>query len=67
MAEKFQRAAATAVWLGRYIPSHDETHDLAEGIGKQLDEFRAYIAEARTPEQADEAVKELIQALAAAT
>ena len=59
---KFVDIAGPTVLLGRTIPAHDETFDLAESIGKQLDEFRAYIAEVRDAGQADAAVAELLTA-----
>jgi hypothetical protein len=62
----FQEVAGPTVFVGRTIPSHDETHDLAESIGKQLDAFRAYITTARSAEQADAAVRELLEAFLAA-
>lgn len=49
--------------MGRTIPAHDETLDLAESIGQKLDEFQHYIASVRSVGQADEAVKELLTAL----
>lgn len=63
---KFEQIATASVFMGIYIPSHDETHDLAESIGKQLDEFRAYVIEVRDEDQADAAVKELLTNLLAA-
>lgn len=51
------------VLAGRSIPAHDETMDLAESIGQQLDAFRSYIASVRSEEQADDAVKELLAEL----
>lgn len=56
-------AATTAVTMGDYIPMHDQTFDLAEGIAEQLQEFRQYVASVRTEEQADLAVTELLTAL----
>lgn len=58
-----KQAAATAVVMGDYIPMHDETFDLAESIGTQLQEFREYIESVRDAEQADAAVTELLTAL----
>lgn len=59
----FKETAARTTLMGDYIPSHDETHDLAESIGAQLDTFQAYVAEIRDPEQAEGAVSELLTAL----
>lgn len=61
---KFKAVAVSAVVMGQNIPAHDETCDIAESIGQQLDAFRAYVASVRSEEQADEAVKELIIAFA---
>lgn len=61
----FKSAAETAVLIGDYIPSHDETHDLAESIGTQLDQFQAYVTEVRDADQAEGAVAELLTALLA--
>lgn len=63
MASPFTATAVTTVIIGRTIPAHDETMDLAEAIGQKLDEFRAYVARERSEAQADEAVKELLTAL----
>lgn len=62
MAKKFVDVAGPTVFLGDSIPAHDATHDLADSIGKQLDEFRNYVASVRDSEQAAAAVKELLQA-----
>jgi len=59
---KFVSVAATAVLAGSFIPAHDETFDLAESIGKQLDAFREYVASVRDAQQADDAVAELLAA-----
>lgn len=58
----FVAVATSTVLGGAYIPAHDETFDLAESIGTQLDAFRAYVAEVRDAQQADAAVTELLQA-----
>lgn len=60
-----KQVAISTVLGGRTIPAHDETFDLAESIGAQLDAFREYVAGARSPEQADEAVRELLETLLA--
>lgn len=62
MAKKFVDVAGPTVFMGDNIPSHDETHDLAEVIGTKLDEFRDYVESVRDAEQADDAVVELLQA-----
>jgi hypothetical protein len=59
----FKETAARTTLMGDYIPSHDETHDLAESIGAQLDAFQAYVAEVRDPDQAEGAVAELLAEL----
>lgn len=60
--EAFAAVATATVFLGNTIPAHDETFDLAESIGSQLDAFREYVAEARDAQQADAAVTELLTA-----
>lgn len=65
MASPFTATAVITVVMGRTIPAHDETMDLAESIGQKLDEFRHYVASVRSEGQADEAVKELLTALLA--
>lgn len=60
--EAFASVGTATVLAGAYIPAHDETFDLAESIGAQLDEFREYVAEARDAKQADAAVTELLTA-----
>ena len=62
MSFPYTATAVTTVIIGRAIPAHDETMDLAEVIGQKLDEFRNYIESVRSAEQADEAVKELLTA-----
>jgi hypothetical protein len=62
MASPYTAEAVGIVLIGRAIPAHDETMDLAEAIGQKLDEFRNYIESVRSAEQADEAVKELLTA-----
>lgn len=62
---KFVDVAGPTVFMGNNIPSHDETHDLAESIGKQLDQFRDYVESVRDSKQADAAVVELLQAFMA--
>jgi hypothetical protein len=59
---KFVSVAASTVLAGSFIPAHDQTFDIAESIGTQLDEFRAYVASARDADQADNAVAELLTA-----
>jgi hypothetical protein len=59
----FKETADRTVLMGDYIPSHDETHDLAESIGGQLDAFQTYVANVRDDEQAEGAVAELLTAL----
>lgn len=59
---KFIDVVGPTVFMGNNIPSHDETHDLAELIGAKLDEFRDYVASVRDSDQADDAVVELLQA-----
>ena len=61
----FKEIAARTTLMGDYIPSHDETHDLAGSIGAQLDAFQAYVASVRDEEQAEGAVAELLTALLA--
>lgn len=63
MVGKLDAVATTTAFVGRTIPAHDETLDLASTIGKSLDEFRAYIASVRSESQADAAVTELLTAL----
>lgn len=60
---QYENIASAAVLVGDNIPAHDETFDLAESIGAKLDEFREYIASVRDAEQADAAVKELLETL----
>jgi redox-sensitive bicupin YhaK (pirin superfamily) len=59
----FRSEAYRAVITGDFIPAHDETTDLAESIGEQLDAFRAYVASVRDAEQAEAATAELLTAL----
>lgn len=59
---RFEDAAAPTVWAGNYIPAHEDTLELAESIGSRLDAFREYVTSVRDEKQADEAVKELLQA-----
>lgn len=58
----FGEVATSTVVGANYIPSHDRTFDLAEGIGEKLDAFRSYVAQVRDEEQADNAVHELLAA-----
>ena len=58
----FASVAIDTVLGGNYIPAHDETFDIAAAIGGQLDQFRTYVTEVRDAEQADNAVKELLEA-----
>lgn len=58
----FATVATATVLGGDFIPAHDQTFDIAEAIGRHLDEFRKYVAEVRDPEQADNAVTELLTA-----
>ena len=58
----FAAVGTATVLAGKFIPAHDETFDLAESIGTQLDEFRAHIAKERDAKQADAAVTELLKA-----
>lgn len=62
----FSSVATNTVLAGAFIPAHDQTFDIAESIGTQLDEFRAYVASVRDEEQASNAVAELIAAFEAA-
>jgi len=57
----FKDEASGIVLSGGYIPAHDRTFDLAEDIGTQLDAFRQYVTNVREAEQADNAVRELLQ------
>lgn len=59
----FVQAATSTVLMGRNIPAHDETFDLAQAIGEKLNEFHEYIASVRDGEQADAAVTELLSNL----
>lgn len=59
---KFAEVSGPTVFMADYIPSHDETHDLADEIGAKLDEFRAYVASVRDEDQAADAVRELLEA-----
>jgi hypothetical protein len=59
---KFADVAGPTVLMADYIPSHDETHDLADEIGAKLDEFRDYVASVRDEDQAADAVRELLEA-----
>jgi hypothetical protein len=61
----YRYAGVSAALIGSFIPAHDETFDLAESIGNQLDEFREYVASVRDAEQADNAVTELLVAFKA--
>lgn len=63
MSFPYTATAITTAVIGASIPAHDETIDLAESIGNQLDAFHKYVASVRSTEQADEAVKELLTAL----
>lgn len=62
MSAQFAAVGTATVLGGDYIPAHDQTFDLAESIGTQLDAFRAYVTEVRDAEQADNAVEELLAA-----
>lgn len=57
----------TAVFVGDYLPAHDEVFDAAEVIAMSLRTLHAYITQARSPEQADEALAEMGRAIATAT
>lgn len=61
---EFKATAVSTVLAGRFIPAHDETFDIAESIGGQLEAFREYVARVRDESQADNAVAELLTALA---
>ena len=63
MASPLTATAVTTAVMGDNIPAHDETIDLAESIGQQLDAFREYIVTVRNREHADAAVVELLTAL----
>jgi hypothetical protein len=65
MAYPFTATAVSTVFMGKNIPAHDETLDLAESIGQKLDAFRDYVTSVRDAEQAGDAVKELLTALLA--
>lgn len=59
---KFTAVATATVLGGSFIPAHDQTFDIAAAIGGQLEQFRAYVAEVRDAEQADNATEELLAA-----
>jgi hypothetical protein len=61
----FADVAAPTVMGGNYIPAHDMTFDLAEGIGHALDAFQAYVTQVRDEDQANNAVHELLAAFTA--
>lgn len=62
MTTPFTTVATATVLGGDFIPAHDQTFDIAEAIGRHLEEFRKYVAKVREPEQADNAVTELLTA-----
>lgn len=62
----FKAVATSTVFAGMAIPAHDQTFDLAESIGAQLDTFREYVASVRNEAHADAAVKELLAAFMSA-
>lgn len=62
MTTAFTTVATATVLGGDFIPAHDQTFDLAESIGAQLEQFREYVTEVRDAEQADNAVTELLAA-----
>jgi hypothetical protein len=55
--------ATRAVLIGNFLPAHDEVFDLAEHISIALGTLHAYIRRVRDTEQADNAVRELLDAL----
>jgi hypothetical protein len=63
MSRDYAAIAAHTVFMGRFIPAHDETHDLAAEIGATVAAFHAYVASVRDAEQADGAVAELLNAM----
>lgn len=63
MAIDFIQRATATVFSGSYIPSHDETHELAEQIAGLVGQFHAYVMSVRDGDQADNAVAELLGAL----
>lgn len=58
--------APHAVFIGDYLPAHDEVFDLAEAIAARCFELHDYVSRVRSPEQATLAVRELLTALATA-
>lgn len=60
---KLKETATATVFVGATIPAHDETIDLAESIGAQLDAFQAYVTSVRDEEQGEMATAELLAAL----
>lgn len=55
--------AVVIALMGDNIPAHDETLDLAEEIGRDLDKFQHYITDVRDADQAKAAVIELLEKL----
>lgn len=55
-----KHVATEGVFVGMFLPAHDEVFDLAEKIGESLDRLRAYITQVRDADQADDAVDELL-------
>lgn len=55
--------AAHAVLMGDHLPARDEVFDLAQHIGVALGTLHACVRKARTEQQADLAVRELLDAL----
>lgn len=63
MSNPIAQALRATVFVGNYIPAHDETFDLAEEIGDRLEKFRTYIEGVRDAEQAQNALEELAEAI----
>lgn len=62
-SETLAAVATHAVFVGGNLPAHDEVFDLAERVGVTLGEIHSYIQRVRSTDQADKAVRELLDAL----
>jgi len=62
-SELRKSVAVDTVLVGYSLPAHDEVFDLAEQISDKVSELHTYVTSVRSLDQADDAVKELLDAL----
>lgn len=61
-ADTLSGIGTSAVFVGSFLPAHDTVFDLAAHIGVNLGSMHAYIRRVRDVDQADSAIKELLDA-----